>query len=120
MVSQPTMRRIPGITFCLLGLTAALVLFAACGQNEGGRCQIDSDCGSGLSCIDGATGNGTCKYPIAQGTADAALKSDSAVDVPVQVTSEAGTEATPAPELDADILDAGAVDSDSVDLTAID
>ena len=120
MVSQPTMQRIPGITFRLLGLTAVLLVFAACGQNEGGRCQIDSDCASGLTCSDGQTGNGTCKNPIVQGTADAALRSDLALDVPVQVTSEAGTEAVPVPELDADALEIGAVDSDSVDSTAID
>jgi hypothetical protein len=126
MVSQPSMRRTPGTTFCLLGLTASLVLFAACGQNEGGRCQIASDCASGLQCNNGATGNGTCgpqNVVVTQNDAalkDAALKNDVAEDVAVPLTSEVGSEAGVTPEVDGEGIDAGSVDSDSLDSTSID
>jgi hypothetical protein len=118
------MQRISGATFCLLGLTAVLLLFAACGQNEGGRCQVTSDCASGLTCSNGSTGNGTCGYP-----ANAQVTPDAAPDVAIPA-SEVGAEAVAAPEIDAATpeagpatIDAGAVgsvDSDSVDLAALD
>ena len=111
------MQRILGLPTCLLGLTAALLLFAACGQNEGGRCQVASDCGSGLTCVDGTSGNGQCKYP-STGTNDAA--SDQAEDTTGSLTSEAGAEAVMTSQIDAESVDAGVVDSDSLDSTGLD
>jgi hypothetical protein len=58
MVSQLTMPRILGFFACL---TAIFLFVPACGQNEGGRCQIDSDCGSGLVCRENTNGNGRCR-----------------------------------------------------------
>ena len=130
------MRWTLGSRTCLLGLTA--FLFTACGQNEGGRCQTNSDCGSGLECRNGLTGNGTCQYPGTATSSDAALTSDLGEDIPAASGSEVGAEAgvTPAidgtesdttesdagavldgAESDVTAIDAGAVDSDSFDST---
>ena len=116
MVSQPTMRWLFGSRTCLLGLTAALFLFVACGQNEGGRCQVNSDCASGLTCNNGLSGNGQCvSSSTVVANNDAALKSDLANDETAPATSDVGTEAavmsTPGAEpVDADSLDTGSVD----------
>jgi hypothetical protein len=112
MVSQPSMRRIFGLPTCLVGLTAGLLIFTACGQNAGGRCQIDSDCASGLQCIDGQSGNGTCQSQAVVVTQnDAAVKDDVAeAEVATPPTAEVGSEAEPTPALDADTVDTGAVD----------
>ena len=125
MVSQPTMRFILAPRTCLLGLMAALFLFVACGQNEGGRCQVNSDCASGLKC-NSTTGNGQC---VSQSTVpannDAALAKDEAEDQPAVSGSELGIDTVVTQESDAETidaealsLDAGAVDSVSVDSTA--
>jgi hypothetical protein len=111
MVSQPTMRRISEIAFCLLGLTAVLLFFVACGQNEGGRCQIDSDCASGLKCTNGTTGNGTCGPQITVApTSDAAPAKDLAEDLPVVSGPEVGIDTVAMPEIDAETIDTGSVD----------
>ena len=126
MVSQPTMQRILGLPTRLFGLTAALLLFTACGQNEGGRCQVNSDCASGLICSD-TSGNGTCRNPSLVGTNDAALKSDVAQDDVASPTedapspsSEVGAEAMAMPGLDAESVDAGTADSAGLDSAEID
>lgn len=108
MVSQPTMQRI----FGFLGLTAVLLSSVACGQNEGGRCQVTSDCASGLICNeDGTTGNGKCKYPNSVApTSDAALAKDLAEDLPVVSGPEVGIDAVATPEIDAETIDTGSVD----------
>jgi hypothetical protein len=117
------MQRIFGLPFCLLGLLAALVSFAGCGQNEGGRCQVTSDCASGLVC-DSNTGNGRCRSQssVAPGS-DAASARDEAEDQPVvsgPEVGEVGIDAVVTTESDAVTLDtaavtleAGAVDSGS-------
>jgi hypothetical protein len=109
MVSQPTMRCILGLRTCLLGLAAVLFLFAACGQNEGGRCQINSDCASGLTCSD-TGGNGVCQNPNAVVVVDAAPKRDLVDDVTLPLSSDVGAEDLAAPEMDAESVDTGAVD----------
>lgn len=126
MVSQSTMRRTLVLCTCLSGLMVFLFLFAACGQNEGGRCQVDSDCGSGLTCKNGTSGNGTCRYPASANT-DAALTSDLADDVALSLGPEVGIDVVVTTERDADTLDtaavtldAGAVDSGSLDSTGLD
>ena len=123
MVSQPTMRFIFAPRTCLAGLTAILLLFAACGQNEGGRCQIDSDCGSGLRCNQGMTGNGLC---VSSSTvvANTDARSDLADDEKAAATSDVGTEAAVMSTLDAEPVDAGSldvpVDADSLDTGSVD
>ena len=81
MLSQRSMQRThlpllgrPGVA--LLGFLAL-----GCGQSEGDRCQVDSDCKSGLECSHGETGNGVCKRPgtgIAQPLPDASPDQSSA------------------------------------------
>jgi hypothetical protein len=106
------MRRIFGLPTCLVGLTAGFLLFVSCGQNAGGRCQINSDCGSGLQCIAGESGNGTCQPQIVVVTQnDAAATNDVAeAGVAMPPAAEVGSEAEPTPALDADAIDTGAVD----------
>jgi hypothetical protein len=111
MVSQPTMRRIFGLPCCVLGLTAVLLLSAACGQNEGGRCQVTSDCASGLICNNGTTGNGTCgPQTTVTLTSDAAPAKDDAEDLPVVSGPEVGIDTVATPEIDAETIDTGSVD----------
>jgi hypothetical protein len=115
------MRRIPEIAFCLLGLTAVLLFFVACGQNEGGRCQVTSDCASGLVCKEVTTGNGTCLYPGSTGPLpDASLEKDVAGDLPVVTEIEVGLDSAATPEIDAEVVDTGAVESGSLDSGGID
>ena len=85
MVSQPSMQRMCAPRSCLPGLVLTLAIMASCGQNDGGRCQINSDCGSGLICMDGQSGNGVCKpaSTSATGTNDAAMSSDAAMSADV-------------------------------------
>jgi len=84
------MQRTHRATFGLCGLSLLLLLGGGCGQNEGGRCQVTSDCASGLVCSEGTTGNGVCRSPGAAGTVgqDAA-----ASDVAADLTSTTGPEA---------------------------
>ena len=107
---------------CLLGLTVFLLFSAACGQNEGGRCQVNSDCASGLVCKEGTTGNGTCgpQNAVVAPTNDASLAKDLAEDLPVVSVFEVEAEAVVAPQIDDAVLDAGALDSGSLDSTEID
>jgi hypothetical protein len=116
MVSQPTMRCILGLRTCLLGLTAAFFLFAACGQSEGGRCQINSDCASGLICTNGSSGNGTCGPSIT-----VVSNNDASPDLSVVSGPEVGIDAesfdTESVSVDAS---ASAVDSDSIDAQGLD
>jgi hypothetical protein len=112
------MRCILGLRTCLLGLTAILLLFAACGQNEGGRCQINSDCASGLTCHDntGSLGNGQC---VSSSTV--VTNNDAAPDMSVAAGPEVGIDAG---SLDSEAItfdaNTGTVDSDSLDSTGLD
>jgi len=114
MVSQPTMRCILGLRTCLLGLTAILLLFPACGQNEGGRCQIDSDCASGLKCRD-TSGNGVCENPASVGTTAAAP--DASVASGPEVGTDIESHDSEAISFDASIggLDLGSTDAEGLD-----
>ena len=109
MVSQPFMRRILRTGICLLGLSA---VFAACGQNEGGRCQVNSDCASGLTCDQPLNGNGICRRNVSTvSTADAATEdsreSSSSLDLGEDVVVSSA-------------IDLGSVDAESVDAGGID
>jgi hypothetical protein len=65
----------------LAGLVVLCLLGGGCGQNEGGRCQINDDCGSGLYCSNGTTGNGICTRPGTTGVVnDAAIPADASPD----------------------------------------
>lgn len=72
MVSQRSMHRTLASLPWLLGLAVVLWLAPGCGQDEGDRCQVVSDCASGLVCLGGETGNGICRRPGAIGNNDAA------------------------------------------------
>jgi predicted small lipoprotein YifL len=103
------MRRILRTGICLLGLSATL---AACGQNEGGRCQVTSDCGSGLVCKDFANGNGRCRSDTWM--PDAATNADTSSDAPSS-SLDLGLD-TPS----SSVVDLASVDSESVDASGID
>jgi hypothetical protein len=115
------MQRILDLRFCLLGVAASLFFATGCDQGEGDRCQIDSDCASGLRCSDGQTGNGTCVSSVSPPTTtvDGSAVWDGSGEVSVGATFDA--------DLDAAIgtlADGGgiSVDSDgtSVDTSAVD
>jgi hypothetical protein len=63
MLSQRSMQRFRPALPGLPGLALLGLLALGCGQSEGSRCQIDSDCSSGLVCTKGETGNGACTRP---------------------------------------------------------
>jgi hypothetical protein len=113
MVSQPTMRRILRTGTCLLGLSAIL---AACGQNEGGRCQVTSDCGSGLVCRDSPI-NGICRPSGYQSTPDAAPNDDTSGSAP-SGNLDLGPD-TPSSSA-VDLASLTSIDSESVDVSGID
>jgi len=105
------MRRILRTGVCLLGLSAIL---AACGQNEGGRCQVNSDCASGLACKEFANGNGICRLSDDTSTPDAATNDDTSGEPP-----------SSGPDLGLDTpsssaVDLASADSESVDASGID
>jgi hypothetical protein len=85
------------LAFALVG---TFVLGVGCSQGEGDRCQIDSDCNSGLVCRGGPK-NGICQPSTIPGTggstgqdaAGPASTSDAASDVPM-ATSDAASDVT--------------------------
>lgn len=123
------MRRILGFSGCLCASAIALLLAGGCGQTEGERCQIDSDCADGLVCTgDGKSqGNGICKSSssAAAGGRDAAAdvsaaQSDVFVEPQPDADSAADDSFTPAPDAGA-ALDTAAVDvTPAIDTGAID
>ncbi|HEY5284030.1 MAG TPA: hypothetical protein VIM14_14655 [Polyangia bacterium] len=100
------------------GLMAGLFLFAACGMNAGGRCQIDSDCASGLICKVTTAGNGICEgttaAPAGPDTGPGPEATTSAPDATV-LADDAGV-----PDDGASIVDDGAVDASTLDDMAVD
>jgi len=80
MVSQPSMPRTLAHSIPLPALLLCLCFLAGCGQNEGGRCQINSDCASGLVCSDN-TGNGVCRSPSAVANPGTDAGHDAAADL---------------------------------------
>ncbi len=115
----------------LLGSAIVLLFATGCGQGEGGRCQIDSDCASGLTCHNPETGNGTCGPNNAgeSPAADAAAKQDISPLPGPEVEPEADAQSVAdvdvSPELDTGTLaDGGAASpndaSGSIDGQAID
>jgi len=99
--------------FGLFGLSLLLVCAGGCGQNEGGRCQVNSDCASGLVCDMGTTGNGRCVGTLSTVTdaaADLPATTGSdlapAADVPT-VGSEAGPETSVIDGAQGDLAESG-------------
>jgi len=83
----------------VFALAGSLVFCVGCSQGEGGRCEIDSDCASGLICsVTGSPHNGVCKAKTNPGpvsTADAASSGpvsteDAANDAPAGTADAAG------------------------------
>jgi hypothetical protein len=114
------MQRIHRSVVGLCGLSLLLLLGGGCGQDKGERCQVTSDCSSGLECVGGPTGNGTCQLPGTTMQNDAAVARDASSDDASAsgpelspVTPEVGPEATPVDgsEPDADESEAGAIDT---------
>ncbi len=89
-MKQPVLRRL--LPVILLGLLGAGVV-AACGQNEGARCQVDRDCDDGLVCNQG-TNPPSCQDQNADNPIDA-LVPDADPDGPSDATD--ATDATDAP-----------------------
>ena len=114
MVSQPTMRSFLGSHTCLLGLTAALLLCATCGQNDGGRCQVNSDCGSGLTCCNGSTGNGLC-HVSCFAPDDASVASSGTKDDALSSTLDSASDPVPMSSSDSAIDGASAIDSADIE-----
>jgi hypothetical protein len=108
------MRRILRTGICLLGLAA---IPAACGQNEGGRCQINSDCASGLVCKDFAYGNGKCGPVGDNSVADAAAGDDTSSDE-ASSNLDLGPDAPSSSAVD--LASLASMDSESVDAGGID
>ncbi len=105
-------------------LGAALLL--GCGQNEGGRCQVNSDCASGLLCLDNNFGNGHCGSNTSV-TPDAAPApaADAAADVTPVTPADARDALVSLPDTAADTATADSeavapVDAESVDSGGID
>jgi hypothetical protein len=110
MLSQPSMQR---ICRAIPSLALLFLLTQGCGQNEGGRCQVSSDCASGLECRE-ASGNGTCQ-PKGSTSAvrDAAPSSTSDASPDLALT---GTEVKPdATEPDTITADTAAPDAAAAD-----
>jgi hypothetical protein len=125
---------------CGLGILASFSLAAGCSQGEGERCQITSDCASGLVCdAAGSTGNGVCRKTTTTGKNDAATEPSPGQDASVSTPdtepspgedasmSTPDTEPAPVDSLPAAIdtqasaVDAGgAIDTGAIDTGAID
>jgi len=91
--------RAMSLAFALVG---TLVLCVGCSQGEGDRCQIDSDCSSGLICRGGPK-NGVCRASTSnpgtggstgQDAAGPASTSDAASDVLMVAADAADAPAT--------------------------
>ena len=109
------------LRFCLPGLALLLLLAGGCGQNEGGRCQITSDCASGLVCSEGTTGNGVCRAPGGSTANDASIATDAAEDLEPAAGPEAGPSAVEV-EVEPDTAPASSaeIDGGAIDLGALD
>jgi hypothetical protein len=107
VVSQRSMRRIFGSPAFLLGPAIVLLAVSGCGASEGSRCQINSDCASGLVCSEGTTGNGICKPSNGVAPTDAAAKLDANLST--------GPEVEPAVDVQSAVEVETAVDTGAVD-----
>jgi hypothetical protein len=106
---RPTLNQL----LCAVLLAGGLSL-AGCKQNEGERCEIDSDCAAGLTCntrgaglAKGVCTSGTPGVPMPDaappgadvGAADQAVSTDGSGDGPTDVTPDTHPDvAAPAPD----------------------
>src|SRR4029434_10203327 len=73
VVTQPSMRGTLNQLLCAAVLVGGLSL-AGCKQNEGERCEVDSDCSGGLSCTSGAASkHAVCRPGTGSAPLDAAV-----------------------------------------------
>jgi hypothetical protein len=113
VVTQPSMRG----TFTQLLCAAVLGLtLSGCAQSEGERCEIDSDCATGLVCnaslmtgngicgrgrttggaSDAGPGDGSVLPPLPDGAADVSVGSDAvSTDLAVDVTADVSRDSQP-------------------------
>ncbi len=124
MLSPPSMPFMNRAALGLPGLALLFMLAGGCGQNDGGRCQVESDCASGLVCQNGSTGNGRCERPGANaGGNDAAVRSD----LPVEPSADVAPDQAQAAEVERDLAqpdsataDASALDTDESEAGGLD
>jgi hypothetical protein len=125
---------------CGLGILASLSFAAGCSQGEGERCQITSDCASGLVCDGaGSTGNGVCRKTTSANKNDAATEpgpgEDASVSTPDTEPSLGEDSAVSTPDTEPATVDGqpagidaqpsavdvgGAIDGGAIDTGAID
>jgi hypothetical protein len=107
------MRQIFAFPLLLRASAIAMFLAGGCsGRSENERCQVNSDCASGLTCDQGVSGNGLCTPSNAVvPTTDAALKSD----VPVVGGPEVETIVDAEVKVDQPAVTVTAVDADTLD-----
>lgn len=115
--------RIPGL---LLGLAAVAMSAFGCSQGQGDRCQVNSDCSSGLECKDVVNGNGTCQSSTSSASQDAAADANTSLATDTLVTSaeaggssEAGTSVAQ-PESDAAGSNSTGLDAEASEAGAMD
>ncbi len=89
------MRPILGQPVFLLASALALFLASGCGEDVGGRCQINSDCASGLKCVNGSTGNGTCQPNDVSGSTSGDASPDAALANGPEVEPQVDAESAP-------------------------
>jgi hypothetical protein len=104
-----------GFSGCFCASAIALLFAGGCGQSEGERCQVNSDCASGLTCFEGSTGNGLCKSGSGTTLNDAAAGVDAPVssgpETQAEIDAEPSVDVEPVSGLDATAsVDTGAID----------
>ncbi len=72
-------------------LSLALVSLAGCAKGDGGPCQVDGDCQSGLTCVLGSSPRGYCRTPREAAMVDAGQSSDEDAGVIPISEEDAGT-----------------------------
>jgi hypothetical protein len=92
------MQRIRRASSGLPSLALLGFLALGCSQGEGDRCQIHSDCASGLECRGGESGNGVCVKP---GTSSG---KDAAPDTVVKPVSDAAPDTLAQPDAASDAV----------------
>jgi hypothetical protein len=104
VVTQPSMRE---TLRPFLGAALLLgVALSGCKQSEGERCEVDTDCSTGLSCNRNGMGNGICGPAGSTPSVDAGRPADSAAPVTPDAAAAALDQAAPSPDVSPDVTDA--------------
>jgi hypothetical protein len=86
---RPSSRLVIGFPGCLCASAIALLFATGCGRSAGERCQVKSDCASGLICeIKNSTGNGICTSNTGSSLPDAATGPDAPLSSGPEVQAE--------------------------------